>query len=290
MEYVMILVDFSQVMISNIMMQLANNESKLNEDMVRHMVLSSIRLYKKKFGTEYGEIVICADGPSYWRREIYPQYKASRKKARDKSQHDWSTIFGALHKIRDEMTDNMPYPVLRFERAEADDIIGALCHEYGQHGVVTERILIVSGDKDFAQLQKYDNVAQYSPIAKKFITPDVNPERFKQYHILQGDSGDGVPNFLSDDDTFVSGGRQKPLPKKKLEEWTLMQPEAYCSGEMLRNYHRNKMLVDLDCIPDDLQKQITSTFATYTRNPRSKIFNYFIEHRLRQLTDAISEF
>jgi 5'-3' exonuclease len=269
---------------------LANNESKLNEDMVRHMVLSSIRLYKKKFGTEYGEIVICADGPSYWRREIYPQYKASRKKARDKSQHDWSTIFGALHKIRDEMTDNMPYPVLRFERAEADDIIGALCHEYGQHGVVTERILIVSGDKDFAQLQKYDNVAQYSPIAKKFITPDVNPERFKQYHILQGDSGDGVPNFLSDDDTFVSGGRQKPLPKKKLEEWTLMQPEAYCSGEMLRNYHRNKMLVDLDCIPDDLQKQITSTFATYTRNPRSKIFNYFIEHRLRQLTDAISEF
>jgi hypothetical protein len=290
MEYDMILVDFSQVMISNIMMQLANNDSKLDEDMVRHMVLSSLRLYKKKFGAEYGEIVICADGPSYWRREIYPQYKASRKKARDKSQHDWSTIFGALHKIRDEMTENMPYPVLRFDRAEADDVIGALCHAYGQHGVVTERILIVSGDKDFAQLQKYDNVTQYSPIAKKFITPDVNPERFKQYHILQGDSGDGVPNFLSDDDTFVSGGRQKPLPKKKLEEWTLMQPETYCSGEMLRNYHRNKMLVDLDCIPDDLQKQITSTFATYTRNPRSKIFNYFIEHRLRQLTDAISEF
>jgi hypothetical protein len=286
----MILVDFSQVMISNIMMQLANNDSKLDEDMVRHMVLSSLRLYKKKFGTEYGEIVICADGPSYWRREIYPHYKANRKKARDKSTHDWSTIFNALHKIRDELEENMPYPVLRFERAEADDIIGALCHEYGQHGVVTERILIVSGDKDFAQLQKYDNVAQYSPIAKKFITPDVNPERFKQYHILQGDSGDGVPNFLSVDDTFVSGGRQKPLPKKKLEEWTLMQPEAYCSGEMLRNYHRNKMMVDLDCIPTELQKQITETFATYTRNPRSKIFNYFIEHRLRQLTEAISEF
>jgi hypothetical protein len=69
-----------------------------------------------------------------------------------------------------------------------------------------------------------------------------------------------------------------------------MQPETFCSGEMLRNYHRNKMLVDLDCIPDDLQKQITSTFATYTRNSRSKIFNYFIEHRLRQLTEAISEF
>lgn len=286
----MILVDFSQVMISNIMMQLANNDSKLEEDMVRHMVLASIRLYKKKFGTEYGEIVICADGPSYWRREIYPHYKAGRRKAREKSAHDWNLIFSALHKIRDEIADNMPYPVLRFERAEADDIIGALCHAHGQHGIVTEKILIISGDKDFAQLQKYDNVAQYSPITKKFITPDVNPERFKQYHILQGDSGDGVPNFLSADDTFVSGGRQKPLPKKKLEEWTLMQPEEYCQGEMLRNYHRNKMMVDLDCIPEELQSEIVSKYNEYQRNPRSQIFNYFIQHRLRQLTESIGDF
>ena len=286
----MILVDFSQVMISNIMMQLANNDSKLEEDMVRHMVLASIRLYKKKFGSEYGEIVICADGPSYWRREIYPHYKAGRRKAREKSAHDWNLIFNALHNIRDEIAENMPYPVLRFERAEADDIIGALCHAYGQHGIVTEKILIISGDKDFAQLQKYDNVAQYSPITKKFITPDVNPERFKQYHILQGDSGDGVPNFLSADDTFVSGGRQKPLPKKKLEEWTLMSPEEYCQGEMLRNYHRNKMMVDLDCIPEDLQSVIVSKYNEYQRNPRAKIFNYFIQHRLRQLTESIGDF
>jgi len=286
----MILVDFSQVMISNIMMQLTNNDSKLDEDMVRHMVLSSIRLYKRKFGAEYGNIVICADGPSYWRREIYPHYKAGRKKAREKSAHDWNLIFTALHKIRDEIEENMPYAVLRFDRAEADDIIGALCHAYGQHGIVTEKILIISGDKDFAQLQKYDNVTQFSPIAKKFITPDVNPERFKQYHILQGDSGDGVPNFLSPDDTFVSGGRQKPLPKKKLEEWTLLQPEDYCQGDMLRNYHRNKMMVDLDCIPQELQDEIVTTYNNYTFNPRNKIFDYFIKYKLRQLTEAISEF
>jgi hypothetical protein len=290
MEYVMILVDFSQVMISNIMMQLSNNDSKLDEDMVRHMVLASLRLYKRKFGEEYGEMVICADGPACWRKEFFPHYKAGRRKAREKSQHDWSLIFNALHKIRDEIQENMPYAVLRFDRAEADDIIGALCHAHGQHGVVTQRILIVSGDKDFVQLQKYDNVAQYSPVMKKFITPDVNPERFKQYHILQGDSGDGVPNFLSADDTFVSGGRQKPLPKKKLEEWTLMQPEDYCQGEMLRNYHRNKMMVDLDCIPESLQKEIVEVHATYKYNARNKIFNYFIQHKLRQLTEAISEF
>ena len=133
----MILVDFSQVMISNIMMQLANNDSRLEEDMVRHMVLSSLRLYKRKFGEEYGEIVICCDGPSYWRREVYPHYKAGRRKAREKSAHDWTLIFNSLHKIRDELADNMPYPVLRFERAEADDVIAAICHVHGTHGLVS---------------------------------------------------------------------------------------------------------------------------------------------------------
>ena len=151
-------------------------------------------------------------------------------------------------------------------------------------------IFIVSGDKDFVQLQKFDNVTQYSPIMKKFITADVNPERFKQYHILQGDAGDGVPNFLSAGDTFVTGARQKPLPKKKLEEWTLMQAVDYCTTEMLENYIRNKTMVDLDYIPEELQKQIVDAYATYKYNPRNKIFNYFVQHKLRKLTEEISEF
>lgn len=287
----MILVDFSQVMISNIMMQLSNNEQKLDEDTVRHMVLSSFRMYKQKFGKEYGELVICCDGPSYWRREAFPHYKANRKKARANSDHDWKTIFVSLHKIREEIRDNMPYPVLCFDRAEADDIIGSICNANGSFLNTAEKILIISGDKDFMQLQLFGNITQYSPIAKKFIAPDVNPARFKEYHILQGDSGDGVPNFLSEDDTFiVAGKRQKPLPKKKLEEWTLMMPEAYCTPEMLRNYNRNKMMVDLDLIPDELQKEIVEAFDKYERNPRSMILNYFIKHRLRNLTESISEF
>ena len=100
----------------------------------------------------------------------------------------------------------------------------------------------------------------------------------------------GVPNFLSAGDTFVTGARQKTLPKKKLEEWTLMQAVDYCTTEMLENYIRNKMMVDLDYIPVELQKQIVESFNNYQRNSRSKIFNYFVEKRLRQLTEAISEF
>jgi T4 RNase H, C terminal/5'-3' exonuclease, N-terminal resolvase-like domain len=287
----MILIDFSQVMISNIIVQLSNNHQNLDEDLIRHMVLSSLRMYKQKFGKDHGELVICCDGSSYWRREVFPHYKANRKKARAASPLDWKMIFDSLNKIRDEIRDNMPYPVLRFDRAEADDIIGSICNVRGSFLKTNESIIIISSDKDFMQLQMFSNVSQYSPTMKKFLTPDVNPARFKEYHILQGDSGDGVPNFLSSADTFVvEGKRQIPLTKKKLEEWTLMMPEAYCTPEMLNNYNRNKMMIDLDLIPGDLQKEIVEVFDNYERLPRSKILNYFIKNRLRTLTESIGEF
>jgi len=287
----MILVDFSQVMISNIMMQLHHNNEEVNESLVRHMVLNSLRMYRQKFA-EYGDMVMCCDGPSYWRREYFPQYKANRKKSREKSSVDWSAIFDALHKIREEIAENMPYPVLRIEGAEADDIIAALCKHNGM--VIRspdneKNIMIVSADKDFCQLQKYANVEQYSPIQKKMVVEN-NPERYKKLHILQGDSGDGVPNFLSADNTFVDGIRQKPISKKKLEDWLTMEPEDFCEGEMLRNYMRNKRMVDLDEVPELLYNKIIDEYVYMDRNPRGKILNYFIKNRLRSLTESIGDF
>lgn len=287
----MILVDFSQVMISNIMMQLHHNNEEVNESLVRHMVLNSLRMYRQKFA-EYGDMVMCCDGQSYWRRKYFPQYKANRKKAREKSSIDWSAIFDALHKIREEIAENMPYPVLRINGAEADDIIAALCKHYGM--VIRspdneKNIMIVSADKDFCQLQKYANVEQYSPIQKKMVVEN-NPERYKKLHILQGDSGDGVPNFLSADNTFVDGIRQKPISKKKLEEWVTMEPEDFCEGEMLRNYMRNKRMVDLDEVPELLYNEIIDEYAYMDRNPRGKILNYFIKNRLKTLTESIGDF
>ena len=55
----MIIVDLSQVMLSNLMMQIGNHtNAKIEENMVRHMVLNSLRSYNQKFGAEYGEIVL----------------------------------------------------------------------------------------------------------------------------------------------------------------------------------------------------------------------------------------
>lgn len=286
----MILIDLNQVMISNLMMQI-RNASELDENLIRHMVLNSIRMYNVKFKDEYGEIVICADDKKYWRRELFPYYKASRKKAREESDLDWNLIFETLNKVRDELKTTFPYKVVQVEHAEADDIIATLCHEYGVYlkNESTEKILILSSDKDFLQLQKFANVQQYSPMQKKFLK-ESNPERFLREHIMKGDKGDGVPNFLSPDDIFVTEGRQKPVTEKKLNIWVTQEPESFCDEVMLRNYRRNEMLIDLSKIPENFKQKILETYQNAVLNGRDKIFNYFVKHRMKMLMEHIQEF
>lgn len=286
----MILLDLNQVMISNLMRQIETANGEVNEDLIRHMVLNSIRMYRTKF-KEYGELIICCDDQDYWRKKIFPYYKAHRKEDREKSALDWSTIFKSLHKIRDELKDYFPYKVIRVAHAEADDIIGVLT---AKHGVYlnnddVEKILILSGDKDFAQLQKYTNVDQFSPITKKWIRIN-DAQRFLREHIMKGDRGDGIPNFLSADDTIVTKTRQKPLSSKKLDQWVDLQPEDFCSGETLRNYRRNEQLVDLDFVPDNIRKQVLDQYDNYVVNDRKGLLNYFIKNKLKLLTESVGEF
>ena len=286
----MILVDYSQIAIANIMQSARQG---VNEDMVRHMILNTLRMYRNKFSDEYGELVLCCDNSNNWRKEIFEHYKAPRKIQREKSDFDWNNLFTILNNIRRELQETFPYKMVYIDHAEADDIIATLVlnREEKLNGVVSEQepILILSSDKDFVQLQRFENVKQYSPLKKKFLNTD-NPETFLREHILKGDSSDGIPNFLSADDTFVSEKRQKPLSKKKLSVWAELDTEHFCEGEMLRNYQRNEMLIDLTRVPANLQEQIMSSYHEQPTNGRSKLFNYFVKHKLKNLMENISEF
>jgi hypothetical protein len=276
----------------------SNPNANLSEDLIRHMVLSSILSYKKKFSDEYGELVFCADDKNYWRKKIFPFYKANRKKARDASKFDWNLIFNTLNKIRAEIKEIFPYSVIQVETAEADDVIATLCkytqtNELKRVGFMTEpqKVLILSGDKDFLQLQKYSNVKQFSPLLKKYLTTD-DPKKFLMEHIISGDSGDGVPNFLSQDTVFVTEGvRQKPIRKVKVDEWLQIgDPEKFCDDVMLRNYKRNESLISLDLIPKEIEDSIVSTYERKIVGDRRKMFNYFVANKLKYLMDSISEF
>jgi 5'-3' exonuclease len=284
----MILVDMNQISLASVMMHLnITKRHSVEGGMVRHMILNSLRMYRERFFEEYGELVICYDSKHYWRRDIFPQYKAGRKKTRDSSSHDWDDIFEFLNAFKDEMIEFMPYKVLEVYGAEADDIIYTLTHEFEYDNGKT---LILSGDKDFIQLQRYKNVTQYSPITKKFINGVVWSEYLDE-HILRGDTSDGVPNVLSPDNTFVDGLRQRPLGKKKIQSWVEHNIEDVLpNDEVKRNYQRNKKLIDLTEVPHELFMEITKTWAEAKTNPRSKLLNYFIQNRLSDLMDCIGDF
>ncbi len=282
----MIIVDINQIMISNLMVQINGRDApELNEDLVRHMVLNSLRAHNKKFRKEYGQMVIACDSSNVWRKEIFPNYKAGRKANRAKSEHDWSLIFDIISKVKNEIKAFLPYKVIEIDTAEADDIIAVLCRG------TTEKVLILSGDKDFIQLQNMNNdrIKQYNPVLNKFVGKDENPSLYIKEHILKGDRSDGIPNVLSDDNVFVEGRRQRPLSKKRINSW-IEEISMTFTEEEQRNYDRNRTLIDLSCIPQTLEDKINNEFLNVKVATRDKILGYFINKKLKTLIESIDEF
>jgi hypothetical protein len=308
-----IVIDYSQIAISNIMFELKGKsfDAEANTSLLRHMILNSLRSIRTKFFAQYGELVIACDNRSYWRKEVFPNYKASRKKTRSSSTIDWEKLFKVLNQIKEELSLHFPYPVIDVQRAEADDVIAALAEwTYLQNqlagGVLDneaeekfftteERVLIVSGDNDFLQLQKYPHVDQYNPVQKKMVTLETGqtPALYKLQHIIGGDTGDGIPNVLSPDDVFITEGtRQASMTAPKLAAWMARTFEENRSDPIYgKNFIRNETLVDFDAIPEDVKAKIVESFKMQsgTRN-RAHLFEYFQQHRMKNLLGYLTQF
>jgi len=282
----MYVIDLNQVMISNIMMSMSKIGGEVDENLIRHFVLNSLRSYNVKFRDEFGEMIIACDDTNNWRKQFFPYYKANRKRDREASALNWNAIFSALNNVREELKNFFPYRVIQIATAEADDVIGVLCSEFGN---TPEKILIVSGDKDYRQLQSYMNVRQYDPVQKKWIVEN-NPDLYLKTHILKGDSGDGIPNFLSPDDTFVMKTRQKPISQKKLDEWVSQDPRNFCDSTMLSRYNRNEMMIDMSKIPENIKTSVMESYHAQANKSREHLFNYFIQHRLKNLMSDLNQF
>ena len=278
----MIIMDFNGIAFGTIM---ANGQN--DEPMIRHMVFNTIRMYKTKFEKEYGKVVMACDGANNWRRGAFPQYKASRRKNREKSTFDWDKAFQILNDLREDIRDNFPYKLIHVEGCEADDIIGTLV-EFSQEFGNYDQIMIVSADKDFVQLQTNDNVRQFSPLTKKFVA-EQNPHLYAKTHVFRGDGGDGVPNVLSGDNTFVEGLRQTPLSKKKIE---MLINDPKCLGEeVYRNIQRNDRLINLKNTPQHLKDEIINSFQNQDPwNNKGKVFPYMVAKQMNRLIESVEEF
>ena len=284
-----ILVDYNQVILASLFASIGNHyDVGVDENLIRHMFLNSVRANRKKFTEQYGEIVICADGKNTWRREAFPYYKANRKKSREESEMDWNALFTIMNNIRDELKEFFPYKVLHLDHCEADDIIGTIIHEHGSElNIGSEPFLILSGDKDYIQLQTYANVAQYDPVRKRWIK-NANPQKYLTEHILRGDTGDGVPNILSADNSLAIGERQKAMTAKRIDLYSAGTENM--DEETLRRYHRNKMMIDLKEIPNKFKQLILEEYNRDKEVGREQLFNFFVKKKLKNLVSDIQDF
>lgn len=273
----MIIIDINQLLIANFFVM---KQSEINESLVRHMVINSIKFYKKKFGIEYGNIVIATEGNKSWRKGIFPYYKMNRHIKREESIIDWNKIYTYFNLIINELKEYFPYRIINVEHAEADDIIASLVFTFKD-----QKILIISSDKDFKQLQIYDNVYQYHPVQKKWIV-ESNPKLYLIEHILRGDSGDGIPNAISEDDSIINNSkRQKPLRNSKIEEF--LQGKI---NSNMKYYSRNEMLIDFNNIPVEIQNEIVIQYNEQSNKDRSKLLKYFQMYDLKVLMQSLNDF
>ncbi len=290
----MILLDYSGIAIAAIMANTFNSKAPLDEDLIRHIILNSIRKYNVMFRNEYGHMALCCDSAYNWRKEIFKEYKGARKSAKDKSSVDWPFIYKVLDSTLLELKENFPFDVLSYPTMEADDIIGVISI------YMKKRVMIVSGDHDFPdQLLVYPNVSVYSPKAKGVIkyTPE-EARKNKLTHILRGCKGDGVPNILSDDDTFVNESkRQKQLRQTKIDAWLNMTEDEMIntfSEQVKINYFRNKAMVTFEHISKEKRGEIIQHVEDVInkRKPFStmKLMTYFAKNNLKYLTSCASEF
>ena len=281
----MILIDNNQLIISNIFIAMKHSDIE-NENILRHLIINTYRIYNQKFKKEYGDMIICHDSPHCWRKDIFEQYKSNRKLSKEKSPHDWDKIFDTMTNIRQEIEETFPWKNISVPKTEADDIIAVVA----ENSSPIESVLIVSSDKDFQQLQKYSNVQQWSPMKQDFLVCE-NPKDYLLTHIIKGDSSDGVPNILSDDDTFVCADkRQKPCGNKKIEMWkTIYKMGELYDHKIQERWTRNENMIDFDRIPNEIKENILKEYNKEHKPNTGKIFPYLIENKLTKLIGSAEE-
>lgn len=288
----MILIDLSGLLVTKTMYLFDNkyNDEPCDEMDFKVAAINAIVAMNKKFRDKYGQLVICADYPPYWRKDIFEHYKGDRK--RDPSSGiDWVLYFKYLSNFLRDCNDILPFMMLHVESAEADDCIFSMAK---MASAINQKTIIVSEDRDLLQCQTWavGVIEQYTIRSKKMIS--VESEGYDIYKHIVKAGDDGMPNIYSDPDTLVTKGkRQVVMSKKKLAELydnkynlkEFLQPNHYA------NYLRNRTLVDANYMPTDLNKSILEAYRyeKYNKIPLTEYKNFCIKHRSSKLLDLIDD-
>ena len=285
----MILIDTSQLILSEAAVEYIHTPERYNKSSLQKSVIKKIINVLKQYKRTFGGVVLCVDYPfKSWRHGIFEHYKFTRKAHKETMDFDWDKYFTYYNDILESFRANLPVKIIMCQGAEGDDVIATLT----KHFHTRENILIWSSDRDFLQLQKYNNVQQYSYKKKEMLRVD-DPVMSLNEKIVQGDKGDGIPNCLSNDKVFVNGERQKRITDKV--KFALLEngkpPEQNAPNrEILENLERNRKLIDFDCIPIELDKSIIECYNTYIPPKKSNFQKFLLSNGLMDMINMIKLF
>jgi len=301
----MIVIDYNGMVLQHVHTNF-KNPADLTLNNLRHYVLSDIKKYNKKYREKYGDLVLCHDntaGAGYWRRDYFPEYKANRKKARDAAVFDWETFFEYFEIVKEELQKWFPYKQISIPKCEGDDIIGWIC----QHKDPFEKIMIISADKDFKQLQVSPDIRQWSYNTNEYLKAP-GPLYLKE-HIIRGDGGDGVPNIYSDGDTFINPSkRQFPVSTKDIQRWIHIPKNIVieelaaklCKFKKIshqaalkiikENWIRNESMVNLHKVPEEYQILIEEAFNKTPSAKSNRLYSYFLKNKMTLMINYIEDF
>lgn len=143
-----------------------------------------------------GTIIVCADGGSSYRKDIFPEYKANRKERfADQTEQEAKEFEMFMAEFQDTLTlIKEKYPVFHFRGVEADDIAA-----YITQSIDYDECWLISSDKDWDLLIS-DKVSRFSTVTRKETTVhnwdehyDFEVEDYITFKCLTGDKGDNVP-------------------------------------------------------------------------------------------------
>ncbi len=225
---------------------------KIYQDVLSTVIFKYFNIIEHNEG--HTEVLYAKDAHKVWRRSrIFNEYKAQRVKNRNSGKVDFKILYKVFDKVWDTISDLLPARFIHTENAEADDVITrTIKKEYDEY----DKFQVISTDGDFVQLLKNDKVELYNPSKFEFVTVD-NPNYELFVKIMKGDRSDWIPSIYS----HSRDERQKPVKTKDLIEW-FNNPGDFSkymkeqSKDVKKYFIRNKKLVDLELIPDDINDEI----------------------------------
>lgn len=196
-----------------------------------------------------------------FRYSLYPEYKLTRKLNRAKrGQYKIGPVFDELYVnvFPSIFGDRMVQ--LAVDGAEGDDVIASIARSE-RIAQDYEKIILVSSDRDFLQLQIDRPVAQYDAKGEMVLPRlkhgneiiDLTPKQALMIKIISGDSSDNIKPIKPK----IGEIRAYKYITEKTDEFKKMLKEE---PEVAERLVLNSKLIDFKNIPTDLSQKVVDEF------------------------------